>query len=388
MNHQTQYAHPALLIPFDELYAGLEACVAAGDVDRRTPSDGDDDSGLVLYNYNETCQFERRWNKYNWLARGLVLRPSEKEIVALCMPKFFNVTEPEAPSIHNGDEYEATTKLDGSCGIGFHDRGEWHVATRGSFSSDQAVWATNYLRAHAGFMAYLDPDVTYITEIIYPENRVVIKYDFADLVLLTGYNRKTGHELDYVSELVPLSHRIGCRVADRHFFSSLQELLAVAKALPGTQEGFVLRLKGSGDRAKVKGDQYKIIHKMISQVTPLGIYELMLEGKPIEESKRLIPEEFYDDFDTIVRLLGEKVDRIIDGTNELVQSVAYMSDKEVGLAMSTFGEFGQYVFTARKKGQDALRLIALKAVRPTGNRLDGYHTSIAMNRVFTSSSEG
>jgi len=142
-----------------------------------------DDLPLTLYTYTEHAQFEGVWNDATRKSRGLVVEDSGK-IVAFCMPKFFNYSEHVNGKSYAGplpvtEDFQIFEKLDGSMGTCFFYDGEWHVATKGSFHSDQAIWATQFLRdkVASDTPGYLPlKDYTYVCEIIYPENRIVVDY--------------------------------------------------------------------------------------------------------------------------------------------------------------------------------------------------------------------
>jgi RNA ligase len=55
--------------------------------------------------------------------------------------------------------------MDGSLGIAFYYKGDWIVATRGSFVSEQATKATKMLKKYP--IEHLDKNNTYLFEIIY-----------------------------------------------------------------------------------------------------------------------------------------------------------------------------------------------------------------------------
>lgn len=68
-------------------------------------------------------------------------------------------------------------------------------------------------------------------------------------------------------------------------------------------------------------------------------------------------------------------------------TVAELSDKEVGLRLDTFpAEVRRFIFPYRKAGGDLLagrtRDLVFRTIRPDGNRLEGYSPSTAMNRVM------
>jgi RNA ligase len=218
-------AHPARTLTFDELWNGLQQAKAEKLVSENIGTDG-----LRLFCYSDSCVYDKGWNDITMLARGVILDPESKRVVATPFPKFFNVGEkadtiPDLP-------FETFEKLDGSLIILFHHKGEWRTATKGSLGSDQAKWAARWLLGYA--LTVLDKSTTYLAEAVYPENRIVVHYGYEGLVLLGGYDGD-GMELGY-GELHDLAAVLGWRVAKRHTFGSLSELLSLAKTLPGTEE--------------------------------------------------------------------------------------------------------------------------------------------------------
>ena len=90
---------------------------------------------------------------------------------------------------------EVTGKMDGSMGLLFWDGARWRVSTKGSFASSQGGWATAWANDPANLnQAGLRKGWTYLVEIIYSENRIVVPYAFSRLVLLSAF-REDGTEL-------------------------------------------------------------------------------------------------------------------------------------------------------------------------------------------------
>jgi len=109
--------------------------------------------------------------------------------------RFFNWDQEEAPTLKLSDRVFVVDKMDGSLGILYPmPDGSLAVATRGSFTSDQAIWATNWIQAYVGPNAWApDPDYTYLFEIIYPENRIVVDYGTReDITFLMKIHNETG----------------------------------------------------------------------------------------------------------------------------------------------------------------------------------------------------
>ena len=146
---------------------------------------------ITIYNYSKFCQFKKEWNEITLQCRGLIL-DDNYNVVAKPFPKFFNLEEEK--SIPN-EPYTIYEKIDGSLGILFYYQG-WHIATRGSFISEQSQRAEQILnQKYSHLLRSLNHHWTYLFEIIYPENRIVLDYgDKEDLILLGIMNRVTLQE--------------------------------------------------------------------------------------------------------------------------------------------------------------------------------------------------
>ncbi|WP_276209121.1 RNA ligase [Streptomyces amritsarensis] len=235
---------------------------------------------LSIYTYTRTAQYERVWNDVTTRCRGLVADDETGAIVALPLPKFFNVGEhesgqPYAPALPD-EPFEVYDKVDGSLAIVFHYAGRWRVASKGSFTSAQATWAQR--RLDGADTAALHPGTTYLAEILYPQNRIVVDYgDRRDLVLLAAF-RTDGTEVP-LAEAAAHWDGIGSVVTVWPAMP-LDELLALTESntLPGgapangmDAEGFVLRF-ASGVRAKAKLSEYVRLHKVLTGVTARDIW--------------------------------------------------------------------------------------------------------------------
>jgi RNA ligase len=365
--------HLARSLSYAELVEGLNGEIERGFVNMQASGD------LQLFTYSRSCAYERAWNPVNELARGLILDVAAKAVVATPFAKFFNHGEradaiPDLP-------FETFEKIDGSLIIIYwHDR-EWRTATKGSFHSDQARAALAFLTRDT--QAMLVRGTTYLAEYVGPSNRIVIAYPRHELVLLGAY-REDGAE-ESRADLADTAYRLGWQIAPAHSYRSISDLLATAGSLPATSEGFVLRFS-NGHRIKIKGDEYCRIHRLVSNVSPLAIYENMKAGDDLDAIRRELPEEFWGDFDQIRRLLSGRIAALVERTSAKAKALEGMSDKDVGLIMSTFDpDIRSFIFPFRKQGNLLVgrpRESLFKAIRPTANRLDGYEASSSMNRIF------
>jgi hypothetical protein len=96
--------------------------------------------------------------------------------------------------------------MDGSLGILFYYEDEWIMATRGSFTSDQAIKGLEIVKNNYFLDAFLR-EYAYLVEIIYPENRIVVDYrkekvTFLSVVLnrnFEGWNISGDSELHWTT---------------------------------------------------------------------------------------------------------------------------------------------------------------------------------------------
>ena len=362
--------HPARKLDVTELHTALEARVKSGTVTvaRQGP--------LALYHYSSRCVYDVLWDEFSLLARGLILDLDRGELVATPFPKFFNYGErdlklPDEP-------FHAFEKLDGSLGIVFFHDGRWQVTTKGTFGAGQARWAE--ARLAQCDLGHLDPRSTYLFEIIYRANRIVVRYDYEDLVLLGAYDGE-GAELD-APGIAALASKLGTRAARRYEYAHVDDIIRAAEALDRNDEGFVIRFT-SGYRVKLKGSAYRRAHALVSRVTPLGLYDALYAGDDLELLRREVPEEYWTDFDSIRALLDAEVRKLVDATEAEAQRLHDLPDKEVGLRLQR-GEIAElarpYIFACRRSPDGwtkdpRSRLSLLRAVRPTGNQLAGYAPS-------------
>ncbi|TDU74537.1 RNA ligase [Streptomyces sp. KS 21] len=388
MGHNQAYPTLHDLLPQHELAAAIDA----GHVTRKPHPE----LPLSIYTYTRTAQYGRVWNQVTTRCRGLVADDVTGAIVALPLPKFFNVGEhedgqPYAPALPD-EPFEVYDKVDGSLAVVFHYAGSWRVASKGSFISTQATWGQRHLDGRD--TSALVPGVTYLAEILYPQNRIVVDYgDRRDLVLLAAF-ALDGTEVP-LAEAAVHWQGIGSVVTVWPAMP-LAELLALAESntLPGGEnaagtdaEGFVLRF-ASGVRAKAKLSEYVRLHKLVTGVTERDIWrshgierfgDLPVKelaqglhctvadieasgGKPLEALLEQVPDEF----DSWVR---EVVARLEDAAAQRERAI---DEAFAGLAPLA-GDRGAF---AR-----AVRALPDRRIRPAMFlRLDGRSTELAVWR--------
>lgn len=331
---------------------------------------------LMLYNYTDYCIYERKWNKHTLNSRGTVYEISTGKTVAQAFPKFFNFSELAVSRQRNllkQTSFEVYEKMDGSLGIIYFYDGKWRVNTRGSFTSDQAIKATQMLEKYD--TAQLEQNFTYLAEIIYPENRIIVDYGSQEKLALLAIFDKDGDEISI--DLMRL--RIPFEIAPRyHDFKSLQQVVDEQARLDKMEEGFVVRFK-DGTRAKFKGLEYLKIARLLSELTPLNFWKAMKDGVVQSEIIAEIPEEFRPDADKIkndleISYFKTKLE-ILEEYRYAIQSIGGLYDldedrKRLGIFLQANGKelkhSGAMFPMLLKSGLDKY---IMKVIRPVGNQI-------------------
>lgn len=245
---------------------------------------------LAILNYTEACVYENGWNPTTLACRGLIYNTATGEVVARPFAKFFNYGQPGAAEIPLDAAVTVTDKADGSLGILYPlPSGGWAVATRGSFTSDQAVFATALFNDRYDSSSAPGPDWTLLFEIVYPENRIVLDYgDTRDLFLLGAVSIETGDilEPDWFNSYDWPGPRV-----ETLAYSTLAEALA-AEPRPNA-EGLVIRWRSTGEMVKLKQEDYVALHKIVTGLSARTVWQHLKDGKPIKDLIEPLPDEFH-----------------------------------------------------------------------------------------------
>lgn len=306
-----------------------------------------EDNNIVILNYTDATTYARHWTHETMSARGLILDLSSKtnnRIYILADPfgKFFNIGE--NPDYEEGfEDWEIESvmeKMDGSLGISYFFNDEIRFATRGSFISEQAIkateiWNNKYQHRHIMHIDKLVP-VTYLVEIIYPENRIVVNYGTDEELVMIGVRyigNKNQGELDGAYEsLVVEGMNLEMRVAPS-YLHTLQEMLEMKETIPSNEEGWVVKFK-NGKRLKIKGKQYLDIHRLVYGLSTKAKYKSWSEGK-LDEYIMKLPEEYRDEL--------EEFRDYIEPLKEATLMLYQMYYKNTLNNTSDDKEFAQYV---------------------------------------------
>lgn len=357
--------------------ADLAAAIEAGHVTRKThPA-----LPLSIYTYTRECQYGHIWTPVTMRCRGLISDDVSGEVVALPFPKIF-VTgmhgvfdfAPPLPA----EPFEIFEKADGSLIIAFYYDGRWHAASKGSFISEQAVWAQEVL--DSADLSGLDTGLTHLAEAIYPANRIVVDYGSREeLMLLAAYRPADGTEAP-LSEVASQWKPVGPVVRSWGLSDGLAELeqLAVASTtlagatVGGTEEeGYVIRY-ASGARAKIKLSAYLTLHKLFTGTNERTIWEVLASGQEPAVLFDQVPDEFADWARGIAAGLREQHDLLVgeatDAYGTVMATLPADPDRKTFALAAVKSEYRSALFLVHDGRDKAVGDWAWKQIKPRGDK--------------------
>jgi RNA ligase len=291
---------------------------------------------LSIYNYSRECQYSGKWDYITLNCRGLVL-DDEGNVIAKPFPKFFNYEELKPEDIPN-ENFVVYEKMDGSLGILFNYEGEWILATRGSFQSEQAIKAKQILDTKYN-VSSLRKTRTYLFEVIYPENRIVVDYGNDEkLVLLAVIDTESGEEIPNSSlffmeedgwDIVTIYKTWG------------EDWETLKREISKDNEGYVIRFSG-GMRMKIKGTEYVRLHKILTNFSTKDIWELLKNNEQLEPFLERVPDEFDKWVKAIIMNLRYSFHHIDERAGKLHDGFRYGKFNDVD-PEPTKKEFAEYV---------------------------------------------
>lgn len=264
-----------------------------------------DTGDLYGLNYTPPAQFSQTWNAATLNSRGLIVR-TDGLILARPFKKFFNHTEgAKLPARYDTLPCVAREKFDGSLGIRYVWEGQQYLATRGSFSSDQAQHGTEQLRK---LHPNLDTpqNTTDLFEIVYPDNRIVVDYGATDTLFHLA-------RLDNAT-----NGRVECDISDTPplFTCTLQTVYNQTKELLGLNAEGVVCEWADGHRVKVKLDEYVELHRVVFDLTNRRLWQALAAGMTRSEILSPLPDEFHG-------WAGRTIDDIEDRRDLIRSELAY-----------------------------------------------------------------
>lgn len=280
---------------------------------------------LTLYCYSRRATYEDIWDDITEKTRGLIV-DATGEIVARPFEKFFNIettTRPETwlSNLPTKIQPIILDKLDGSLGTVWKYGSFTGVASKGSFNSEHAHWATGWYHTVCKNAIWPEGYTPVVEMICQSVQRHVVSYDIPDqLILLALINNETGEEMDY-NEVYHYAYLNGLKTADI-YSKTVGDVLNEDRE---NKEGYVLSYPRPGKtplKLKVKHETFLKLQKIVHAATPKSIMEALVDGnRDLIETwiKSASPElsSFVEDWTArIIEVYG----RILNNSNKLVQN--------------------------------------------------------------------
>ncbi len=344
------------------------------------------DNGLILankhpeyniwiLNYTPKTQSKGFWDEYTLSCRGLVIDDGGA-ILARPFQKFKNLEEHDPSEIDMSQTYEVYEKMDGSLIILFYyePQMKWMIASRGSFISEQVQEAQKMF--DFSIFDRLNVDYTYLFEIIYPENRIVVDYgNKRELVLLAKINAKSGEECTH--EYITTKYSKYFTVVKK-FDVKINNLKELKKLEENNKEGFVVKFE-NGFRVKVKFEEYVRLHGILTNVSNLTVWEHLMNNYDFDALLDRVPDEFYSWLRRVVESLQTAYANIErNALKEFVRiyHVNEITDRKSFALEAMKSEYRSILFKLYDKKQ--YDEIIWKLIRPTYSKpfKDGYEYSI------------
>lgn len=225
--------------------------------------------GVVVFNYRPLSP---KSSPIVRECRGLILELDTWDVVCKPIGAFFEPSESGYKAVADQFDWssaKAMHKIDGALVCMYHYKGQWRCSTRFNADGSSIVRSPNGSgrtvtwrqlveealmnngTSWAEFTSKLNPDVSYVFELVTPDNRVVVLYSTSHLYLVAAVNRKTLKEIDifnmkFHGEVVPYKK-----------VSSLVQVYVLIEEQPDSHknEGYVVVDKNF-NRLKIRNPRY------------------------------------------------------------------------------------------------------------------------------------
>ena len=285
-----------------------------------------DDGGFTILKYSQiNSDFNDEIVRE---CRGLII---DKDYTPVCVPffKFGNYGEPYAAQI-DWESAKVEEKIDGSLIKVWNYGGKWIVSTNGTIFAEKASIGsetdnsangtkqgimTNKFSSfgdlfhsalnNIGFdIESLNPQFTYMFELVSPYNRVVVPYDSIDVYHIGTRNNISFKETEL---------DIGVKKPRRYECNNINDLIEMASKLRYCEEGYVVKDKYY-NRIKVKSPAYVAVQHLIDGMSDKTLMELL---KTNEAGEFLV---YFPEYKQSVDKLTAKIDNAVSYINEIIRA--------------------------------------------------------------------
>ena len=259
--------------------------------------------------------------------RGIILDETDG-FRPVCVPffKFGNYGEPYADDI-DWNTAKVQEKIDGSMIKVWHHKGEWRVSTNNTINAESAgtdnhedtfmnVFHRAWSRTGKQF-SELNPDYTYMFELVSPQTRVVIPYSETKLFHTGTRDINTLQELDI---------DIGVEKPKIFSIATIEACVEAARRLDKYHEGFVV-VDSRWRRVKVKSPLYVAIHHILNNISSeKRIIDLIVSGEDAEVIS------YFPEYADMFGSMRKRIDLFIacnEHELETIRNAGYSTQKEL-----------------------------------------------------------
>ena len=280
--------------------------------------------GFIIFSYGIESDFRIEVVRE---CRGIILDETDG-YKPVCVPffKFGNYGEPYADQI-DWNTAKVQEKIDGSLIKIWCHKDVWHVSTNKTINAGSArtnnnedtflnVFNKAWTRTGKLF-SELDPDYTYMFELVSPQTRVVVPYKETKLYHTGTRNNNTLQELHL---------DIGIEKPKEFIIATIEDCIEAAKNLDRYHEGFVI-VDSRWRRVKVKSPIYVAIHHILNNISSeKRIFNLIVSGEDAEVAS------YYPEYTEVFNSMRERINRFIahnESELETIRNANYSTQKEL-----------------------------------------------------------
>lgn len=312
--------------------------------------------GFVIFNYNQlSSDFAINMVRE---CRGIIFKEGEWEYpVCHAFDKFGNYGEAYVPNM-DWSTVKVSEKIDGSIMKLWCCNNCWHLSTNGNIDAEDApipdirkeTFAQVFWEAVRDDLPYprldviewmneLNPEYTYIFELVSPYTRVVIPYANTNVYFLGARNNISGQQFGCDTASAMMMH---CEMFPRpklYPMRTLEEISTAANALPWNEEGYVCYDKNF-NRCKIKSPKYVMAHfaRNNNVITRWHLIDVILKG---EMNEFLIYASDYKDQMEWTKNLMDSYVEAMNGIGEFARGLRHLEKKKAAEVIKNFDKIAQ-----------------------------------------------
>jgi T4 RnlA family RNA ligase len=241
--------------------------------------------------------------------------------------KFFNLNQVEETQYSRFKDKETLSvyvKEDGSVGSFIRlPNGKAVAKSKMSFESDQALGMNRIYERNKEIREFvewaLDNDIVAVFEYVAPHNRIVLKYDKEEMILLRMRSNSTGEYLD----LDDYRDKIGSIKTPMKCDMTLDDVVEAAK----TQEGIEGWVVDMGMLVKVKTAWYSSLHGLLTD--------------DIYRENRIVERILSDDIDDVLGQIPEDEKEARERIEKVIAAVSTEMNRRVAAMKSEYAKFAE-----------------------------------------------